>query len=813
MGITTGGNISILGAGNVVDLNVTGPATFTTDIVSGGNAYIANTLHGKDGIFTGNLNVIGNLIYSNIEIVGTSNLIFTLGDNQTDPVYLNGGGIAVGNNNYATWLFNNATTSWQSNLTLTPTANGTLNLGGATNYWNNLYVNNAAIPGNLVGNLISGTFIGGGGNLSNIQAANIVGNVSSAQTVINNAQPNITSVGTLTTLTVSGNVYATNLFGNITGLISNAIYANTAGNASTANTVTSNLQPNINLLGTLTTLSVTGNTTTGNLLSNGYVSAQGNVIGSYVLGNGSQLTGVVKSLAGNLVGNISANAFYINNLPELSVTGNITGNYFIGNGSQLTGLPAGYANANVVAYGEAGWAGNIIPFANITYSLGNATNQWKDLWVSNNTIYINSVPITLSSSNVLTVNGANVVTANATGTSSTVGNVDITGNVSGGNVLTAGFVSATGNITANYIIGNGSQLTGLPAGYANTNAQAYFASGSSNANISITGNVLTTAAISATGNVTGNYILGNGALLTGVITSVANINSGNSNVAITAANANVTVGVSGVANVVTISPTSLSVNGNVLGNGVISATGNVTGNFFVGNGSLLTGITASLSNLTGNINWTTAGVGSPTVNANSSGTKIIFYPSTNATATNYATGIEANYLWDSVPQNTGTFGFKWYGGNVGVAQLDGTGALSVAGNISTSNISASGNINANAAPGSTRTFAVGYMTIPVNNTTSAYTLALADQGEMIYNSGNSITVTVPSNANVAFPIGSVIALAQYSTGTMSIVAQSGVTIALVGTSQVGNRTLAATGMASLTQVATNIWLATGTNLT
>lgn len=47
-----------------------------------------------------------------------------------------------------------------------------------------------------------------------------------------------------------------------------------------------------------------------------------------------------------------------------------------------------YGNANVTAYAEAGWAGNIIPSANITYDLGTPTNRWKDLYLSNATIYL-----------------------------------------------------------------------------------------------------------------------------------------------------------------------------------------------------------------------------------------------------------------------------------------------------------------------------------------------------------------------------------------------------------------------------------------
>jgi hypothetical protein len=42
--------------------------------------------------------------------------------------------------------------------------------------------------------------------------------------------------------------------------------------------------------------------------------------------------------------------------------------------------------------------------------------------------------------------------------------VSVTGNVTGGNVVSLGNVSAVGNVTGNYILGNGSQLTGLNVG-------------------------------------------------------------------------------------------------------------------------------------------------------------------------------------------------------------------------------------------------------------------------------------------------------------------------------------------------------------
>lgn len=50
-------------------------------------------------------------------------------------------------------------------------------------------------------------------------------------------------------------------------------------------------------------------------------------------------------------------------------------------------------------------AGNIVPDASNVYSLGSSVAQWKDIWVSNATIYFNSVPLSTDVSGNLTYNG------------------------------------------------------------------------------------------------------------------------------------------------------------------------------------------------------------------------------------------------------------------------------------------------------------------------------------------------------------------------------------------------------------------------
>jgi hypothetical protein len=141
-----------------------------------------------------------------------------------------------------------------------------------------------------------GNIIGNGQALTAIAGANVTGTVANATfatsagtagTVTTNAQPNITSVGTLTSLAVTGNANAGNIgvSGNITaanitantgvftgngsGLsaIAGANVTGTVASATTAGTVTTAAQPNITSVGTLTSLTVSGNISGANVIA------------------------------------------------------------------------------------------------------------------------------------------------------------------------------------------------------------------------------------------------------------------------------------------------------------------------------------------------------------------------------------------------------------------------------------------------------------------------------------------------------------------------------------------------------------------
>jgi hypothetical protein len=188
--------------------------------------------------------------------------------------------------------------------------------GDANLTWN-YATNNLQVTGNIV--LSTGTFNGNGAGLTNINGANVntVANANYAAfagDVVNASQPNITSVGTLTSLDVTGNVLAGNVYAN----------SGTIGANLLTGTLTTAAQPNITSLGNLTSLIVTGNVDAGNLVTGGMVDATGNVEG------------------GNLVtlGTVDAN------------TGNITGTITVGN----VDVPDGRANVTGQANATGGGA-------------------------------------------------------------------------------------------------------------------------------------------------------------------------------------------------------------------------------------------------------------------------------------------------------------------------------------------------------------------------------------------------------------------------------------------------------------------------
>ena len=449
----------------------------------------------------------------------------------------------------------------------------------------------------------------------------------------------------------------------------------------------------------------------------GAVSATGNVTGSFILGNGSQLTGLPATYA-----NSNVAAYLLTNTANIaagniSATGNVTGGNIVTGGiistsGNIASQGIISATGNIVTTGvfvgtfQGNVTGNfVIPGSNtqvVFNTNGNADavagmtfdTNGPNLFTVLGTISSlgNVVAGNITTGNVVTatgnVTGGNLRTAglltatgNVTGGNvSTAGVVTATGNVTGGNLTTAGLITATGNLTGGNIRTAGAiTATGNVSGgnvLVTTDVQAggnVSATSHTGTTVSVTGNVTggnlrTAGVITATGNITGNYFIGNGSQLSSV--NVNTLSNGNSNVLIGSSAGNISVNVTGVSPVALFTPLGVVIEGNV------SATGNVLAPFIVG-GTLTGSSTSVTGNVTGG-NIVTAGLITATANiqgGNLRTTGVI-------TATGNITG--GNILFNSgVVSGSGNI----TGGNLGVA----TGTITV-GNIVNGNGNGVGNI-------------------------------------------------------------------------------------------------------------------------
>ena len=169
--------------------------------------------------------------------------------------------------------------------------------------FNNILTGNAGFTFDKTTGILTSPFLAGAGNgLSNIQGANVSGTVANATYAV--------SAGTAGTVT-NGFYTTSNIILGTTTIAANRTSASqsltgisidgSAGSATTAGTVTTAAQPNITSVGTLTSLTVTGNITSGNADLGNAATA------NFFLGNGSLLTGVTSSSA-NTAATVTANA-------------------------------------------------------------------------------------------------------------------------------------------------------------------------------------------------------------------------------------------------------------------------------------------------------------------------------------------------------------------------------------------------------------------------------------------------------------------------------------------------------------------------
>ena len=296
-----------------------------SDLATLANIYVTNTAN----IELLNVSNIANV--TNLYISNTANL------GAVSNVTITGG-----NSGYL------LTTDGHGVLQWSPPGTGSAISNGASNVDIGTYSGNitASVNGNTNVVIITANGLIVNGNVS---ATTFTGNLSgSAATVTANAQPNITSVGTLTSLVVTGNITSGN--------------AN-LGNLATANyftgILTTNAQPNITSVGTLTSLDVSGNISGGNITTIGQVVATGNITGNYFIGNGSQLTGIDATSIQNGNSNVKV---YANANISTSVAGVANVLVVTGVGANVDGtlgVTGNLSASNLVITGTGLFDGNV----------------------------------------------------------------------------------------------------------------------------------------------------------------------------------------------------------------------------------------------------------------------------------------------------------------------------------------------------------------------------------------------------------------------------------------------------------------------
>ena len=95
--------------------------------------------------------------------------------------------------------------------------------------------------------------------------------------------------------------------------------------------------------------------------------------------------------------------------------------------------------------------------------------------------------------------------------------------------------------------------------------------------------------------------------------------------------------------------------------------------------------------------------------------------------------------------------------------------------------------------------------------TNAYTLALGDQGDILLasNGATAGTITIPTNATVAFPTGTQITIIQTGSGQLTIQGAGGVTVNSTGATSTAPKLRAQNSSATCIKTATNTWYVVG----
>ena len=110
----------------------------------------------------------------------------------------------------------------------------------------------------------------------------------------------------------------------------------------------------------------------------------------------------------------------------------------------------------------------------------------------------------------------------------------------------------------------------------------------------------------------------------------------------------------------------------------------------------------------------------------------------------------------------------------------------------------------------------GFLEVPQNSKSAAYTTVLADAGKHILHPSADTTArvfTIDSNANVAYPVGTTLTFVNQASAGVVTISITTDTMRLAGAGTTGGRTLQANGIATAIKLTSTEWIINGVGLT
>jgi hypothetical protein len=578
---------------------------------------------------TGGLSLSGNVLSA---INSTSNV------NTTGNVSAN---YFLGNGRFLTGIDTTLISNGNASVQTLQNANITVNPAGTANVA--VFSSSGAYITGVVsatGNITGSYFIGNGSQLTGVTAAsvdanNLTGNTLSS-TVVNSS---LTSVGTLISLSVSGNTSTGNLltdglyhangvpwdFQQPAGANTQIQFNDGAGGfGASANLTFNDATRVLSVTGSQT---VSGNVVGGNILTGGRVSATGNVDAGNVNATTLQVSGTgtaINASSGNILTNqVTGTQFnFLNGIYTASLTGaGATGNYTLN-------LPANVGANNQLLSSDG--TGNLLWIA--PPSTNNIFNGNSNVTIATAGSNVNTSVGGVANVFVVTPSSANVTGNFEVSGNISAGNLAITGsgNITGANVISATTLSAAANVIASNVNSGTLSLSSNVISAINSTSNITTTANITGGNLITTGTVstsgnlaannlsatnsVTSTVVSASGNVTGGNLFTGGA-----ISATGNLTSGNVNTGILSLSGNVISPINTTSNITT---TATVTSGNVAAT-YVSASGNVDGgNVNVATKLFTANIIGKTADLTfesqgnGNINLYPAGSGNIVLNSN-----------------------------------------------------------------------------------------------------------------------------------------------------------------------------------------------------